>query len=153
MSDSGKGSILSRVSGEQPEIDRSEDMDSRQGADQVGSRPSDPVSPAVVLVAIIELDDNSNEDAFIYADWWAKLEVCKAVGIEDPMEAKQTQTTQLGRPAYPRGHSIVGADGHTYMAVIRGSGVSGPPTNTPRRTRRPGDSDWPADVSAIIAIE
>jgi hypothetical protein len=106
-----------------------------------------------VLVAIVELDGNSNEDAFVYADWWAKLEVCKAVGIDDPLEAERTQTTRLGRPSYPRGHSLVGADGRTYMAVIRGSDFSGPPTNTPRRTLRPGDADWPTDVSAIIGVE
>lgn len=89
----------------------------------------------------------------MYADWWAKLEVCKAVGIDDPVEAQRTQTTRLGRAGYTTGHSIVGADGRTYMAAIRGSGFSGPATNTPRRTLRPDDADWPADVSAITGVE
>ncbi|MFD4406445.1 hypothetical protein ACFWPH_27155 [Nocardia sp. NPDC058499] len=93
------------------------------------------------LVAIIELDANSNEDAWTQANWIGKLEACKAAGITDRREVERTPVS-WARGGY--GLTVTGPDGRAYKSRIVTREMGGPPTNIPLRTLRPGDGDWPA---------
>lgn len=89
------------------------------------------------LVSIIELSGNSNEDAYAYANYWSKLDICAAAGIpESEAEHLPVQHT-YGRIRY------TAEDGTVYVAEHRHVGGGGPPTNIPLRHRRTSDEDWP----------
>ncbi len=91
------------------------------------------------LVAIVELDGNSNEDAWAQGSWHAKIEACKAAGITDHGDIDKTPVEWIeGRRLV-----VAGATGQRFEARLVTRGSSSVPTNLPLRTLRPGDPDWP----------
>lgn len=94
------------------------------------------------LVAIVELDGNSNEDAWAQGSWHAKIEACKAAGITDLRDVSKTPVERI----VGKGLVVAGADGQRFEARLVTRGSSSTPTNLPLRTLRPGDPDWPAQT-------
>lgn len=91
------------------------------------------------LVAIVELDGNSNEDAWAQGAWHAKIEACKAAGITDLGDVDKTPVERING----RGLVVANAAGGRFEARLVTRGSSSVPTNLPLRTLRPGDPDWP----------
>lgn len=94
------------------------------------------------LVAIVELDGNSNEDAWAQGSWHAKIEACKAAGITDLRDVNETPVEWLT----PARLVVAGAGGQRFEARLVRQGRSSSPTSLPGRTLRPGDPDWPSEA-------
>jgi hypothetical protein len=92
------------------------------------------------LVSIVELSGNSNEDAYGYANYWAKLDICAAAGIPEREAERLSAQFDHSRQRF----TYTAEDGTVYAAELRTVGNGGPPTGLPLRRRRPGDSDWPS---------
>ncbi|WP_433657893.1 hypothetical protein ACQPW1_39305 [Nocardia sp. CA-128927] len=95
------------------------------------------------LVAIIELDANSNEDAWTQANWIGKLAIYKAAGVTDQSAVEKAPVTWISGG---RGLAVTAADGRTYKAEIVTRETGGPATSIPRRVLYPGDPDWPSRI-------
>lgn len=91
------------------------------------------------MVAVIEIDGNSNEDAWAQGTWRGKTQACKAAGITDLREVDNTPMEWLSH-----GRLVVtGPNGQRYAAQLKRLPASPISTNLPGRTLTPDHPDWP----------